>query len=128
MTKYIIAIIIIFSFQFKGFSQTSDSTVNALLAMNETDYINKPLDSIIAHLPPGYIRIKVHASTHYYTVRCLNILYPNEVWIDLHVREFTHINPRNDNRDWNISLLRKEKLYKTVIYKHIVCYRNCDVY
>lgn len=129
MKKYLFVLLVMtFTILKKGHSQTTDSIVNALLAINEADYIGKPLDSIIAKLPPGYIRMKVFPSGHQYTARCINVLYPNRVWIDLHVSEFTHMNPRNDNKAWDITLMRKEKLYKTVIYKRRDCYRNCDVY
>lgn len=107
--------------------QTPDSTVNALLAVNETFYINKPLDSIIAVLPSGYIEMKIVSGGHRYTARKLRLRYANEVWIELHVREFTNMNPVDTNRTWNITLMRKEKLYKTAIYKHNSCYRNCDL-
>lgn len=128
MKKFIIAFLATMAgLLSKGYSQTSDSTINALLAIDENQFIDKPLDSIISKLPSGYIRIKVYAGGHQYTARCLNVLYPNQVWIDLHVRDFSHINPRNDNKTWDITLMRKEKLYKTVIYKHTECFRNCDV-
>lgn len=109
-------------------SQTRDSTVNVLLSINENIYIGKPLDSVIAVLPSGYISMKIISGGHQYTARKLRIQYPDQVWIDLHVREFHYMNPRDNNRIWNVALMRKEKLYKTVIYKHIICYRNCDVW
>lgn len=114
-------------FSSKLHCQSTDSRVNALMAINESHYIGKPLDSIIAVLPAGYIEMKIIASTHRYTARKIRVKYANEVWIELHVREFTHMNPRDENRIWNITLMRKEKLYKTVIYKHTECFRNCDV-
>ncbi|MBL7729615.1 MAG: hypothetical protein JNM88_00440 [Chitinophagaceae bacterium] len=129
MRKYVLFFALIFSLlSERAFSQTSDSTVNALLAIDEGQFINKPLDSIIALLPPGYIDIRIIHGGHRYTARKLKFLYPNRVWIDLHVREFNFMNPLDTSQVWNITLMRKEKLYKTVIYKHVNCYRNCDVY
>lgn len=123
----IILILLLLNFkQVNG--QTSDSTVNALLAIDETQFINKPLDSIIAVLPPGYIRIQIFSGGHLYTARKLNILYPDRVWIDLHVREFTNMNPVDTNRIWDVTLMRREKLFRTAIYKHNTCYRNCDTH
>lgn len=109
-------------------SQTTDSTVNALLAIDESQFINKPLDSIIAVLPSGYIQIRIFSGGHLYTARKIGVLYPNRVWIDLHVREFTNMNPVDTNRIWDITLMRREKLYRTAIYKHNTCYRNCDTH
>lgn len=109
----------------KATAQTQDSTLNALLAINETLFINKPLDSLIYVLPSDSIEMKIFG--HSKTARKVSILYPNRVWIELHVREFTHMNPADPNRVWNISQMRKEKLFKTVIYQKNTCYRNCDV-
>lgn len=129
MKKYIFLLIVTVAFISKqSSSQTTDSTVNALLAIDESQFINKPLDSIIAVLPSGYISMKIYSGGHQYTARCLSLLYPNRVWIDLHVRSFTHMSPVDTNKVWNISQMRQENLYKTVIYKHNTCYRNCDTH
>lgn len=128
MKKYLlITLILLFSFTQKTLAQTTDSLVNKILAIDESQYVNKPLDSIIAVLPPGYIRLKIYSLGHN-TARCLNVLYPNRVWVDLHVREYTNMNPVDPNRVWNITLMRREKLYKMVVRKHNDCYRNCDTY
>jgi hypothetical protein len=130
MKRYAVIYFGVISFFFaivESEAQPTDSRLNVLLAIDESQFINKPLDSIIALLPPGYTRIKIYSGGHQYTARCLNISYPNKVGIDLHVREFTNMNPLDTNRVWNISLMRKEKLFRTVIYKHNDCYRNCDV-
>lgn len=129
MQKYLTLILgFLLSASENSFSQTPDSTVNSLLAINENQFSNKPLDSIIAVLPSGYIDMRIVAPTHRNTARLLRILYPSNVWIDLHVRNFVHMNPVDTNRLWNIALMRKECLYKTVIFKHVECYRNCDIY
>lgn len=123
---FIVTITLISTLQ-KTSAQTSDTTLNALLAIDENQFIGKPVDSIMAALPSGYIQIKIFAGGHQYTARKIGVMYPNRVWVELHVREFTHMNPRNDNKAWDIALMRKEKLYKTVIYKSVDCFRNCDI-
>src|SRR5688572_2742498 len=103
MKKYIFLMIVSLScYLQKASSQTTDPTVNALLAIDENLFINKPLDSIIAVLPPGYIRLKIYNGGHLYTARCLNVLYPNDVWIDLHVRQFNFMTPVDPNRIWDL--------------------------
>jgi hypothetical protein len=106
-------------------AQTTDSTVNQLLAINESAYIGLPLDSIISMLPPGYTEIKVFDIRN--TARSLCIKYPNKVWIELHVRNFLYMNPYDPNRNWNIQTMRTEQLYKTIVYKNTKCYRNCEL-
>jgi hypothetical protein len=109
----------------KAEAQTPDSILLQLQAVDESQFIGKPLDSIISILPAGHIKMVVRGIRT--TARKITILYPNRVWIELHVREFTNMNPDDSNRVWNLSLMRQEKLYRTVIYKNTTCYSNCNV-
>ena len=110
----------------KASGQTADTTLNQLLSINEADFINKPLDSIIAILPTGYTRIKIYGIRN--TARMLSVRYPNKVWIELEVRQFAYMNPVDTNRVWDITLMRKENLYKRAIYKGKNCYAGCPDY
>lgn len=110
------------------YCQTSDTTLNKLIAINETNYRGKPLDSILSVLPPEFIQMKVVSSHHRYTVRFLRVKYANDVWIELHVREFTHMNPVDKNYNWDMNLMKKEKLYRAVIYQKNDCFLNCEVW
>jgi hypothetical protein len=126
MKKLIIVFsVLIFLFERRASAQTQDSTLTALLAIPETSFINKPLDSIIARLPTNYVSMKVVGTRN--TARSLMIRYPNKVWIELHVRQFSHMNPEDMSRTWNISLMRQENLYKSRIQQKSTCYRNCDI-
>jgi hypothetical protein len=129
MKKYIVAFATLFCLtSHKMFGQTSDPLTNQILAVGESQYIGKPLDSLINALPSGYLQMKIVADGRSrITARKLRIIYPNQVWIDLHVKEYANMNPVDENRIWSVTLMRKEKLYITVVYKHINCYRNCDV-
>ncbi len=127
MKKYLILLIILTSlFGKQATGQASDSTVNALLAINESQFVNKPLDSIIAALPPGYIQMKIVGIRK--TARHLRVMYPNRVWIDLHVRQFNYMNPVDASEIWNVTLMRKENLNHRVIYKGVKCYAGCPEY
>jgi hypothetical protein len=110
----------------KAYTQTTDSTLNQLLNIDSASFVNKPLDSIIAVLPAGYIEMRVVGIRN--TARNLRIMYANRVWIDLHVRQFNYMNPVDIYRIWNISLMRKESLNKVAIYKGINCYKGCPNY
>lgn len=106
-------------------AQLQDSNLTSLLAINESAFINKPLDSIISALPSGYQKMVIYGTRR--TARKLTIKYPNEVWIELHVRQFSHMNPVDQNKVWNTSQMRQENLFRTVIYQNNRCYRNCNV-
>lgn len=124
--KKILLITIVFLFSKEGFSQSSDPNLNDLVNINKSLFINKPLDSIISILPSGYIEMKVIGIRK--TARNLRVMYPNRVWIDLHVRQFTHMNPVDPNRTWNVSQMRQETLHSVSVYKGVECYEGCPVY
>ena len=123
--KRVVLVVLVVTGSLVALSQTPDSIANKLIAIDETAFIGKPLDSVISVLTPGYIETKVVGLRG--TARKLVFLYPNRVWIELHVREFVFINPYSRSQSWDIALFRKEKLYRTVIYKKQDCFRNCDV-
>ncbi len=100
--------------------------VDSLMSIDETKYIGKPLDTLIAKLPKGYISLSVRG-LFLLKARYITVTYPNDIWIELHVREFTHMNPIDSNGVWDINLMRKERLYGISIYNDINCLRNCDL-
>lgn len=104
----------------------NDPNLQAILALDETQFIGNPLDSIINHLPAGYTDMKVRGIRN--TARKLVVLYPNSTWIELEVRNFQYMNPIDRNRVWDVMLMRKEELFKTAIYKGTACYEGCPVY
>ena len=124
MKKIFFLLCVIIAFTSSRIS-AQDPKLTALLAINESQYINKPLDSIIAVLPSGYTYMKIYGISN--TARQVLVAYPNEVWIGLHVREYTIMNPVDSTRVWNLTQMRQEKLFRSVIYQHNTCYRNCDV-
>lgn len=127
MKKMILFSTIFFVLLFSKSSKAQNSVVDSLMAINEISYIGKPLDSLIAKLPAGYIKIFVRG-LFLQKARCITVQYPGWIWIDLHVREFTHMNPVDSNGVWDINLMRKEKLYGIAIYNDINCLKNCDMH
>ena len=106
------------------FSQTT--TLDSLLRIREAAYVGKPLDSIIAILPPGITSFKVSSGDRPERANQLIVRYPNGISISLYVREFTHIKQPNYEMNWSVREMRKEKLHHTVIYEHNNCLTNCD--
>jgi hypothetical protein len=124
MRKYLIVLAMSLFVQTNiSFGQSSDANLNALLGINDSLYLNKPLDSIILVLPQGYTCLKIYGIRN--TARLLSICYPNKVWIELHVRQFLNMNPVDPNRVWNISLIKLEPLHHISIYKGSDCFKGC---
>lgn len=127
MYKYLLTVLICVCLSNqKANCQTADSTVNQLLSIDSVLFLNRPLDSIIQVLPAGYTGMKIFGIRN--TARFLRLLYPNKVWIELHVRQFNYMNPVDGNNTWNIVQMRKENLHSIKIYKGSVCYAGCPAY
>lgn len=109
-----------------GSVRAQSPLVDSLMYIDETKYIGKPLDTLIAKLPKGYINLNVRG-LFLLKARYITVTYPNDIWIELHVRDFTHMNPVDSNGVWDINLMRKERLYGISIYNDINCLRNCDL-
>ncbi len=77
-------------------------------------------------MPSGYISMKIYGIRN--TARMLSVKYPNKVWIELHVRHFNYLNETDPNNAWDITLMRKENLYKVSVYKRATCYSGCPEY
>lgn len=127
MRKIVLLTILFFIQLLPGRVKAQNLLVDSLMAINEICYIGKPLDSLIAKLPTGYIKIFVRG-LFLQKARCITVQYPGWIWIDLHVREFTHMNPMDSNGVWDMNLMRKEKLYGIAIYNDINCLKNCDMH
>lgn len=128
MKKLYIGLVFLFGFFLQKSYSQQDTILAALLLINENEYLGKSLDSIIIKLPQNNIEMKIISGGHQFTARKLRVRYPNNVWIELHVRDFNFMNPLDINRVWNIPLMRMEHLYRVAIYKDTVCYAGCDVF
>lgn len=126
MKKIILLATISFIQLLPGSVRAQNPLVDSLMYIDETKYIGKPLDTLIAKLPKGYINLNVRG-LFLLKARYITVTYPNDIWIELHVRDFTHMNPVDSNGVWDINLMRKERLYGISIYNDINCLRNCDL-
>ena len=112
---------------------SEDSVLNQLLTINDSLFIGKPLDSIIAKLPLGYVKMYGVGGSRPQIITCLRIVYPKNVFIELYVWEFTHMSRISTTTDlsdgikWDVNLMRKEKLHHIIVFQHIFCLRNCDL-
>ncbi len=124
--KRVVMVVLAITGFLSGRAQTPDSIANKLIAIDETAFIGKPLDSLIKAMPPDPISMKVYGFRN--TARFLAIKYPNRIWVELHVREFHFMEPYDPNWIWNVNLMRKEKLYSIRIFYDTGCYKGCPQY
>ncbi len=89
------------------------------------DYLNKPIDTLIAHLPVGYDTNYIIGPTgNINRGASLQINYPpnNQFWVYINITDAQYITLQRDARytrpedAWPLALLRKEKVGSVTIY------------
>lgn len=87
------------------------------------NYLNRPIDTLIAHLPPGYdTAFYIGGTGNINRGASLQINYPpnNEYWIHINITDIQYITVNKDINTlpaiaWPFSLLRKEKIGSIII-------------
>jgi hypothetical protein len=110
----------------------SDTTVlPQILSLPLSTYIGKPVDSLIAHLPAGYINTKITGWRSIRLAEILHIVYPNNVVVEIHVKNFQYMNPHwvntgNPTQNWSVALFRKETISFAIIFNGSTCINGCQ--
>ena len=112
-------------------NQPTDSIKNQLSAINLSQYNGLPVDSLIAHLPSGYTELKITGWRSIRIAEILYVIYPNNIEVAIHVRNFQYMNPRLANtstpkQNWIVPLFRKEPIAFTVMFDGTNCFNGCE--
>lgn len=89
--------------------------------MNLVQFSNLPIDSFMIKIPQNFTSLKIHGGGRMDRAGIFSIKYNSNVYIDIRVLEFTHMDPTNPNKippdqRWSTTLMRKEKVYSIRIY------------
>lgn len=116
MKKFLIIAIITFLLGKSASSQTDPN----FIAINNLDfeyYLNKPVDSFLAAIPPfQQSQTKIYGRLTTDTAMNLVITYPNEVELIVRPKRFQFMNPYDPNRVWDFNLFRKETAWNIALY------------
>ncbi|MBK8712850.1 MAG: hypothetical protein IPL97_13445 [Niastella sp.] len=123
MKKLSSILVVLFALAFNE-SRAQSSLDSQLRNFPIADYLNKPIDTLIAHLPAGYdTSFDIGSSGNINRGASLQINYPpnNQFWIDIFITDAQYItinkslNTRPEDA-WPLALLRKEKVGSITIY------------
>jgi hypothetical protein len=108
-----------------------DTLLTTLQSLSLSQYSGKPADSILAHLPPGIIDMKITGWRSIRRAEILHVVYPNKVVVEIHVKEFQYMNPEWVNtptptENWSVPLFRKETVAHVVIFNGSACINGCE--
>ena len=112
-------------------ARASDSLEAKLSAMDLCAYEGKPVDSLLAHLPAGYIAMQIGGWRSQRLAEVLYVIYPGKVYVGIHVRDFQFMNPHlvntsNPKQNWDINLFRKEKITFSIMFNGPGCINGCE--
>lgn len=119
-------------FYYKDFcNPPTDTLLIQLASLNLSQFQGQPVDSLIAHLPSGYLSMKIGGWRSQKLAEVLYIIYPNKVSVGIHVRNFQFMNPHLENssnpkQNWDITLFRQEAITFTIIYNKNICINGCE--
>jgi uncharacterized membrane protein len=87
-----------------------DTTLSYILSLDLSYYRNKPVDTILNALPTNYSERVIHGMGNLKIARVLSVRYPGNIRVLIFVKDFSHMNPRNENCQWDINLFKQENV------------------
>lgn len=116
LKKFIILATLICTIGKSAHAQT-DPNFEAINKLYFDYYLNKPIDSLLAAIPPfQQSQIKIYGQLTNNNARELVITYPNQVELIVRPKHFQFMNPVDPNRVWDFSLFRTETAWVIQLY------------
>lgn len=111
--------------------QQPDTLVATLATLNLSQYNGQSVDALLSNLPSGITEMKI---TGWHSIRkaeILHVIYPNKVVVEIHVKQFHHMNPNWVNtptpaQNWDITLFRQEAIAFSIAFNGGVCINGCE--
>jgi hypothetical protein len=109
----------------------SDTLITQLSQLNLLQYQGQPVDTLLSHLPSGYISLKIGGWHSQRKAEVLYVIYPNKISVGIHVRNFQYMNPHlidapDPKQNWNVLLFRKETITYTIVFNNTTCINGCE--
>jgi hypothetical protein len=108
-----------------------DTLITDLTSLNLNQFNGLPVDSLLSHLPQGYISTQITGWRSIRLAEILHVVYPNNVVVEIHVKNFQYMNPHwvntgNPTQNWSVALFRKEAVAFAVIFNGTTCINGCQ--
>lgn len=106
-----------------------DTTIyplSVLAAIDFVGYYDRPVDSFLAHLPPGFVLSELLPMDNLKRRERLCVYYGNSIKFFVIVHNFQYISPYNTNRNWDIELFKKEKIGRIELHSNGDCIKGCN--
>lgn len=111
-------------------TDVSDTLITILTSFNLPYYNGKPVDTLLAYLPVGVVELKITGWHSSRRAEILHVVYPNNIVVEIHVKNFQYMNPTWVNtstptQNWSVALFRKESIAYSVVFNGSKCINGC---
>jgi hypothetical protein len=134
MKKLVLLLLVILSIQHKSNAQDSlaanDPIVLQIQGLNFSQFIEQPVDTLLAHLPSGYTSVTIQGSVVAKKASYLVVKYAPYTYVCIQVRTFNYMNPNlsqtgDPYQNWNVNLFKKESIAYVVAFNG-QCIKGCQ--
>ena len=135
MKRFLSLLIIGICMQFEANAQAdslpqTDPIIVQIQALDFSQFVGKPVDTLLAHLPSGYTDVKILPSFVLKRAAFLLVSYAPGTGVFIAVRNFTHMNPEfsstgSPSQNWSVTLFKKETISFTVAFNGM-CINGCE--
>jgi hypothetical protein len=108
----------------------TDPVITQIQSLDFSHFAGKPVDSLLAYLPKGYIEMRIQPSIVLKRAAYLVIKYTPDTYVYIAVRSFSFMNPEfsttgSPTQNWDINLFKKEVLSFAIAFNGS-CFNGCQ--
>jgi hypothetical protein len=108
----------------------NDPIISQIQALDFSQFVGQPVDTLLSHLPSGYTEIKILPSLVLKKAAFLQIKYAPGTAVIICVRNFNYMNPEfastgTIDQNWSVRVFKKEVLSFAVAFNGM-CFKGCE--
>jgi hypothetical protein len=107
-------------------NDTNIAILDSILSINLSDYIGKPVDSLLSHLPKSAHVMRIKPADNPNLANRIIITYQNWYWVQIVVDNFSFMNQYDPQRLWDITLFKKETISWIFVDQGNNCVYGCN--
>lgn len=108
----------------------TDPVIIKIQSLDFSHFVGKPVDSLLAYLPAGYIDMRIQPSIVLKRAAYLVVKYTRDTYVYITVRSFSFMNPEfsatgSPTQNWDTNLFRKEAISFAIAFNG-ACFHGCQ--
>ncbi len=99
--------------------------LDSILAINLSNYIGKPVDSLLQMLPQSPKTVRITSADKPHIASRVIITYDSWYWIQIVVKDFQYMPVYDPNRVWDFNLFKNEAISWIFVNRGNTCIYGC---